>query len=405
MTPSASILWPAIAITLGLIGLIVLAFALFRDRSRGRRRCPKCWYSMDGAPTLTCPECGKVARSEKKLHKTRWSKRRIAVALSLFISAYGAWKWPIAAQRGWTSLIPTTMLMYIAPAGDPSSSRVATFIASTSGAAPPPHSLGNSLEFAMWDRIRNGVPRWQAQAYLQRCLTRHTISVREWMDAPPEWPPDRFIPVRVADRWPTPNPIVVTFEDVEPFGKDAWCASPKDNYHVTVRFTLHDRTVFETTAIPRTKLLSIAELKRSPVQSFEIDGLVAAALNPRLVRLGDGWRLVIADRGGELGLFSGSGEWSQLDFCIGYVVRIVSQDGQEFGRCASMVTQRTVSMPRWKELTVDWTPGALRHLSRGTSGVTLFVEADADQALDAYLQWPFDARGVTHWSGSFQVRH
>ena len=36
------------------LGALLILRALFADRSRGRRRCPRCWYSMDGAPSLPC---------------------------------------------------------------------------------------------------------------------------------------------------------------------------------------------------------------------------------------------------------------------------------------------------------------------------------------------------------------
>jgi hypothetical protein len=47
--------------TLAAAGMVLLAWALFWDRSRGRRRCPKCWYNMEGVPGLRCPECGREA--------------------------------------------------------------------------------------------------------------------------------------------------------------------------------------------------------------------------------------------------------------------------------------------------------------------------------------------------------
>ena len=60
-------------------GLFVLFRALFGDRARGRRRCPKCWYDMAGLPPRTvkeererfvCPECG--ARSSARRN---WRER------------------------------------------------------------------------------------------------------------------------------------------------------------------------------------------------------------------------------------------------------------------------------------------------------------------------------------------
>jgi hypothetical protein len=57
--------------TIGAAGMVLLLWALFWDRSRGRRRCPKCWYDMAGVPGLRCPECGKEAKSERQLSATR----------------------------------------------------------------------------------------------------------------------------------------------------------------------------------------------------------------------------------------------------------------------------------------------------------------------------------------------
>ena len=37
---------------LGLAGLSLIAWALFADRAKGRKRCPKCWFDMTGSVTL-----------------------------------------------------------------------------------------------------------------------------------------------------------------------------------------------------------------------------------------------------------------------------------------------------------------------------------------------------------------
>ena len=66
-----------IAAVLFLGAVSLLYFGLWGDRSKGRLRCPKCWYDMSGsfeAGKLVCPECGKDAGVEKRLKKNhrRW---------------------------------------------------------------------------------------------------------------------------------------------------------------------------------------------------------------------------------------------------------------------------------------------------------------------------------------------
>jgi hypothetical protein len=65
-------------------GLLLILAALFRDRPRGRRRCPKCWYNLSGTPgTLKCSECGHEAKREKRLLRTRRRWWRAAAGLLL----------------------------------------------------------------------------------------------------------------------------------------------------------------------------------------------------------------------------------------------------------------------------------------------------------------------------------
>jgi hypothetical protein len=73
--------------TLSAAGAALTAWALLAGRSRGRRRCPKCWYSMAGVPGTRCPECGKDARRERRLFKTR--RRRKWAALGIFLLLLG----------------------------------------------------------------------------------------------------------------------------------------------------------------------------------------------------------------------------------------------------------------------------------------------------------------------------
>lgn len=93
------------------LGFALLAWALFGDRSRGRKRCPSCWYDMSAAVELRCPECGYVAQRERKLYKTRrrWKLALTSVVLFAFAAYLGLQ--PKAQRDGWLSMMPTTGLL------------------------------------------------------------------------------------------------------------------------------------------------------------------------------------------------------------------------------------------------------------------------------------------------------
>lgn len=106
------IVWSPLA-----LGLFFLALAWRGDPSRGRRRCRKCWHSMDGLPHTeagwTCPECGTVTKRERALRRAaprRWMRR---LYLAFFALAPLPWytglvieRWP---DEGRASLVPSTI--------------------------------------------------------------------------------------------------------------------------------------------------------------------------------------------------------------------------------------------------------------------------------------------------------
>lgn len=104
--------WIGAAI-LALGALWVLARALLLDRSRGRRRCGKCWYDMSGVNGLRCPECGRAFKAERQLLRTRRHKRRAALGLLLLALAASAAHAPRLARNGWLASIPTPLLALI----------------------------------------------------------------------------------------------------------------------------------------------------------------------------------------------------------------------------------------------------------------------------------------------------
>src|SRR5262249_34414187 len=146
-------------------GLWVLYAALLRDRARGRRRCPRCWYDMAGVPGLRCPECGHAARRERSLNRAR---RRWALApLGALCLGGGAGVAPLPPIRskGW-GLFPTTPLidaLAVCP-GSVSLHRALdarladpNFLVAYTG--PPrdldPHWLASKLSNHDWARLAN----------------------------------------------------------------------------------------------------------------------------------------------------------------------------------------------------------------------------------------------------------
>lgn len=96
-------------------GLLLLVWALFRDRARGRRRCPRCWYDMGGTAGLKCPECGREARSERKLGRTRRRWGWAPVAVALLVAGLAGAAAPFATTERLLHWMPTRVLAYAVP--------------------------------------------------------------------------------------------------------------------------------------------------------------------------------------------------------------------------------------------------------------------------------------------------
>lgn len=116
MTSSGGHEWllTAVGVALGVIGLAVALWALFWDRSRGSKRCPKCWYDMSAAPGLCCSECGHTVRNDKGLCRTRRRWRWTALGAVLFLGCYVVTSQRVR-DRGWIALVPTSALIFTMP--------------------------------------------------------------------------------------------------------------------------------------------------------------------------------------------------------------------------------------------------------------------------------------------------
>ncbi|MEO1716329.1 MAG: hypothetical protein AAFR76_04385 [Planctomycetota bacterium] len=115
-------IWHWSGYAVALLAFVGVLWALFWDRSRGRRRCRRCWYDMAGVPTepgdlpAACPECGRAHAKPRHLTRTRRRWGRAAVlGLVMVVGGYGLWVVPRVQDEGWFGAVPTTVLIASAP--------------------------------------------------------------------------------------------------------------------------------------------------------------------------------------------------------------------------------------------------------------------------------------------------
>jgi hypothetical protein len=147
---------------LALLGLAIITLALFRDRARGRRRCARCWYDLAGVPGLTCPECGRTARSERALLRTRRRWRRVAIGLLVLLVAWGVAATPRVQKTGIAGIMPTFLLAAVSTAYDTDDNRLFGELACR---------LGESTKSPLW------ATRWLIKQRVLKSLSAPEESV------------------------------------------------------------------------------------------------------------------------------------------------------------------------------------------------------------------------------------
>ena len=106
-----------------LAGLGLLGWALLGDRLRTRRarrrgdlrRCPRCWYDMTATDGLICPECGRDARRERRLGRSRRRWRWAAVGLAVVAVGAGTAVYPHGRGGAGRRWLPDTVLIGLIP--------------------------------------------------------------------------------------------------------------------------------------------------------------------------------------------------------------------------------------------------------------------------------------------------
>ncbi|MBL8877061.1 MAG: hypothetical protein JNM86_14800 [Phycisphaerae bacterium] len=87
----------------------------WRDKGRGTRRCPKCWYDMTATAGLKCSECGREACTEKQLHRSNRKWRYVALGAVLVLASYPIFKWPLYLKDGPIGFVPRTVVFALLP--------------------------------------------------------------------------------------------------------------------------------------------------------------------------------------------------------------------------------------------------------------------------------------------------
>jgi len=117
--PALDLLLTTAGALVALAGLGLLAWALAGDRLANRalrrrgglRRCPRCWYDMRATEGLTCPECGRAARRERALLRTRRRWRAGVVGLLVLAIGVGVGISPRGKAGAWHLWVPDTAVI------------------------------------------------------------------------------------------------------------------------------------------------------------------------------------------------------------------------------------------------------------------------------------------------------
>ncbi|MEM8756539.1 MAG: hypothetical protein AAGF47_02000 [Planctomycetota bacterium] len=150
-------------LTVGVGGVLVL-WALYWDRSRGRRRCPKCWYDLGEVQGRLCPECGRTAKHEGRLYLTRRRLGWAAAGVAVIGSAWFVYRVPLLREHGAVVITPTWYMAWRFPDYE----------------SPP--SINGRFGSELTDRI--GRP--ETADWVRRLLIKRAIETANDPDATPE---------------------------------------------------------------------------------------------------------------------------------------------------------------------------------------------------------------------------
>jgi hypothetical protein len=178
-------------------GLAALWFAIAHDWARTRarrRRCPRCWYDMTATPGLTCPECGRTARHESRLHRSRRRWTRAALATLILLAGSAGLFNDRLARIDWVRATPSWLLVRIVK--DPT-------LPSLPGVQSPPSP--DRWKTELWSRYADGgLSHAQRTVVLSKLFTEKLPPVQFRCRA--SWPVGVPLQVQVIERFDGPLP-------------------------------------------------------------------------------------------------------------------------------------------------------------------------------------------------------
>jgi hypothetical protein len=412
-------IWTTTAWTLAILGGLLLLWALFSDRSRSRRRCPRCWYDMTGVPghaeptreSFTCPECGR-STILRRLHRTRRKWRTFMLAALVLLCAWGAASWRDYAAGGWVRTIPSTAIAFWAPTEFSTTAQRAPLLGGIplvgSAFGPPgPLPANERIGQEAWRRVYAGsLWKWQSQIFVGRALRHDKVDLARRIYAAPVWREGEPVPV-LHDGGASDSVLglACTFD---PDAHVPWwdkqgnaialmpqgtgptreilvpLALRTSAGHTVYTFQFHR----ETTVAPEWPALFRLDA------TDETSRRIMQAMDPRLFLVGEELSLVLNDR-------SNSPPWPGLKLGMGCRVE-VSIDGEPAAAGAFRPQWARPNFQASEELPIEWKVGMKARALSDPSKVRVLVRGDVDISAEMYRYWPFIGDPAC-WTGMFET--
>lgn len=435
------VFWTSGAV-MALGGVVLVLWALFWDRARGRKRCPRCWYSMEGVPPAglegesawVCPECGKEVRGARKLARTRRRRGWAGAGALLLIGAYLSATAPEWARGDWTGLVPTSVLVLIATAEDPQLEGLKRQAQAPSGGAlaagqiqnatsnwiapglgapgltpptPPTLSSAELLEGAAWSRLNAGrMWHWQSQVFVGRYLQGAGLSLLDEVTVPARWLAGEPVPVALDSSFVEPKARAALRGDVAVVGaggplvprRAGMLRAPARGaaaLRVPLELRANNRPVyFRAYKVPIVLCDRVQNLIE-PVDSDDATLRVRGALDLG-VRTDAGAEIVGDDR-------VIPDRWMGVDLGVAFRIEVFFE-GRRVGIAEGRVPWDYASLKSWTDrVRADWSSGAQERVIRTPKDAHLVVTGDLQGAWEMYRAWPFDKVRAAAWTGRYEI--